>query len=129
MRKFALFSCSIILLCIQLRAQNRIIAGKILDEKGNPLPLVSVSVKGSHNGVTTTEDGGFELPVGPHSKKLFISSIGYLSQEIDLSPSDHVSTILKQDPGDEIGEAIVTGIYADQKNRNTPAPLRSSERS
>ncbi len=108
MRKIALFSCSIFLFCIHLFAQNRIITGKVLDEKGNPLPLVSVSVKGVPNGVTTAEDGSFELPINANARKLIISSIGYLSQEVNLGASNHITVILKLNSG-EIGEVIVTG--------------------
>src|SRR5450432_844864 len=109
MRKLALFSCSIVLLCMQLQAQHRIISGKVLDEKGNPIPLVSVTVKGSHNGVTTAEDGSFGITVNVHNPRLVISSIGYLSQEINPGLSDHLTVTLRLNPGDEAEKAIVTG--------------------
>jgi TonB-linked SusC/RagA family outer membrane protein len=109
MRRFALFSCSIVLLCIQLQAQNRIIAGKVLDEKGNPIPLASVSVKGVRSGVTTAEDGSFQIPVNSPNTRLIISSIGYLPQEVNPGSSDRISIILKLNPGDEAEDAIVTG--------------------
>lgn len=109
MRKIALFSCSIFLFCIHLFAQNRIITGKVLDEKGNPLPLVSVSVKGASTGVTTAEDGSFELSIHADTRKLIISSIGYLTQEINPGASNHITVVLKLNSSDEIGEVIVTG--------------------
>jgi TonB-linked SusC/RagA family outer membrane protein len=109
MRRLALFSFSIVLLCIQLQAQKRLITGKILDEKGNPIPLVSISVKGAHNGVATADDGSFQISVSGINPKLIISSIGYLGQDINPGSSDNLTIILKLNSGDEAEEAIVTG--------------------
>src|ERR1700748_3651635 len=90
MRRLALLSCSIFLLCMQLRAQNRVITGKILDEHGNPIPLVSVTIKGTSHGATSAEDGSFQISVNSSNTRLIFSSIGYLSQEIAPGSSDHI---------------------------------------
>src|ERR1700733_10431160 len=109
MRKLAIFSFISLLLCMQIQAQNRILTGKVLDEKGNPIPLVSVSVKGSSTGVTTAEDGSFELSIHSNTARLIISSIGYISREIDPGSSNPITVILKLNLGEEDEGAIVTG--------------------
>ncbi len=109
MRRLALLSCSIFLLCMQLQAQNRIITGKILDERGNPIPLASVTIKGTSRGVTTTDDGSFQISVNSTNTRLIISSIGYLSQEIGPASSDHITVILTLNSVDQADGVIVTG--------------------
>jgi TonB-linked SusC/RagA family outer membrane protein len=120
MRKIALILCSIVLLYGQLLAQTRTIAGKVLDEKGNPIPLVSVFAKGTRNGVTTATDGSFQLHVGPNTKKLVISSIGYIGQEINLGGSAGLTVVLKLNLG-EIGEVVVTGYSRIKKSEYSGA--------
>ncbi len=93
---------------MQLQAQTRIISGKVLDEKGNPIPLVSVYVHGARNGVTTADDGSFRIAASQNSKLIF-SSIGYLTQEIVPGSSDHITVILRINQGDQAEGAIVTG--------------------
>lgn len=116
MRRIVFVLCSILMLYGQLLAQNRTITGKVLDEKGNPVPLVSVSVKGTKNGVTTEADGSFRLSVGPNTKKLVISSVGYTAQEIALgASSDLPNIVLKVNLG-EIGEVVVTGYSRIKKS-------------
>jgi len=116
MRRIALIVCGIVLLCGQLLAQNRTITGKVLDEKGNPVPLVSVSVKGTKNGVTTSADGSFQLSVGPNTKRLVISSVGYTAQEIALGSSTTLPDIVLKVNLGEIGEVVVTGYSRIKKS-------------
>jgi TonB-linked SusC/RagA family outer membrane protein len=120
MRKIALILCSIALCYGQLSAQTRAVSGKVLDEKGNPIPLVSVFAKGTRNGVTTSTDGSFQLKIGPNTKKLVISSIGYLGQEITIGSSADLTIVLKLNLG-EIGEVVVTGYSRIKKSEYSGA--------
>lgn len=64
--------------------QKRLVCFTIVDEYGDPLPYVSVQVKGTTRGVTTDWDGGacIELEGG---ETLVISMIGYVTKEIVYS--------------------------------------------
>jgi hypothetical protein len=64
MRKFLLL-LGVVLLCIQLSAQQRTITGKITDEKGNPVPNASIVIKNTSSGTVSKEDGTFSLFVPP----------------------------------------------------------------
>ncbi|ODS80636.1 MAG: hypothetical protein ABS46_13705 [Cytophagaceae bacterium SCN 52-12] len=64
-----------------LFAESRV-SGRVLDEKGDPLPGVNILIKGTSRGVTTDIRGGFELVVPSESSILIFSFVGYLSQEV-----------------------------------------------
>ena len=64
--------------------QTEDIKGKILNEKGEPEPGVSVSVKGTNTGVFTNEKGEFEIKGVPSSSVLEISHIGYEKTEVKV---------------------------------------------
>src|SRR5690242_10265361 len=104
MRKIALL-CSLIFLCGQLLAQTRTISGKILDEKGNPVPGASVQIKGSRGGTSTSTDGTFSVSVPAHAKKLVISSVNFVTQEVDIS--ENMTITLKAGSG-SLDEVVVT---------------------
>jgi hypothetical protein len=52
MRKLFLLIWGVVLFAVQAMAQ-RVISGNVTDDKGNPLPNVSVLVKGTATGTTT----------------------------------------------------------------------------
>lgn len=120
MRKITFLLCSLVLFCVQLWAQNRTITGKVVDDKGNPVPLVSVTAKGTHNGTFTAADGSFQIVVGPAVKKLTVSSVGYINQELTLGTSGHLDILLKQNLT-EIGEVVVTGYSRIKKSEYSGA--------
>ena len=63
-----------------LWAQNKQISGTVTDEKGTPLPGVSVQIKSTTRGVATDFDGKYSIEASPGNVLLF-SSMGYASQE------------------------------------------------
>lgn len=76
-------SLTTLLFCNSLLfAQQKVITGRILDEKNSPLPSVSITVKGKPNiGTTSDASGNFSIHVGPEDVLLF-ESVGYQQQEI-----------------------------------------------
>jgi len=58
------------------------VKGKITDEKGLPLPFVSVYIDGSYIGTTTNENGEYELTVKPSKYILVFQYLGYKTQRI-----------------------------------------------
>src|SRR6186713_1876143 len=105
MRKIALL-CSLILLCSQLWAQNRIISGKVTDERGVPVSNATVQVKGGNKGTSTDDAGSFTISVGPKAI-LIVSSISFASQEVrDFSATPLVIS-LKPGKNNDLAEVVV----------------------
>ncbi|HEX2630715.1 MAG TPA: carboxypeptidase-like regulatory domain-containing protein, partial [Chitinophagaceae bacterium] len=93
MRKSYLLTVAMLLLCLQLFAQ-RTITGKVTDDKGNPLPNVSVIVKGTTVGTTTKTDGTYSLSVPSNGRTIVFSSIDMATQELTVGSNSTLSVSL-----------------------------------
>jgi iron complex outermembrane receptor protein len=76
-------------------AQSKTITGRVTDSRdGSGIPNVSIFAKGTQIGTQTDTSGSFQLTVPSPTKTLTLSSIGYSSQHIDVSKTDHVQVAL-----------------------------------
>jgi hypothetical protein len=57
------------------------ITGTITDEKGNPLPYASVSVKGSNRGANANSSGTYTMELSPGQYTLVCQFVGYTRTE------------------------------------------------
>ena len=104
-------------------AQNRTITGRVSDDRGNGLPNVTVQVKGSSTGTTTTSDGTFTLTVPPSAKALVFSSVGMATQEVTIGSNTTINVDLK--PSDrDLQEVVVIG-YGTQKRKEVTGAVSS----
>ena len=62
--------------------QSITIAGTITDETGDPMPGVSIAIKGSTIGVVSSIDGNYSINVPNEDAVLIFSFIGYINQEL-----------------------------------------------
>ncbi|WP_113660954.1 SusC/RagA family TonB-linked outer membrane protein [Pedobacter nanyangensis] len=100
-------------------AQNRTITGTVTSkEDGLPLPGVSVKVKGSSTGVSTGANGRFSIVVGANVSALEITSIGYVTQTVNLGSSNTVNVSLETD-SKGLSEVVVTGYGTQKKTQLT----------
>ncbi len=84
------------------------VSGVVKDEKGEPTPGVSVTIKGTAKGVITDIDGKFSIEADAGSTLVF-SSVGYIKQEVTVTkdmPSLNIT--LKEDLA-TLGEVTVIG--------------------
>lgn len=96
--------------------QTRSIKGKVTDGNGEPLPGVSVLVKGTTSGITTDFDGRFSLNVPENAKILVFSFVGMKSQEVTIGQKSDLLVILEEET---IGlEEVVAVGYATQKKES-----------
>ena len=74
-----------------------IITGAVLDENGEPLPGVSVVLKGTAKGVHTDKDGKFTITVDDPSNNavLVFSSIGMKTQEVIIGRQTKINLKMK----------------------------------
>nr|WP_306435880.1 SusC/RagA family TonB-linked outer membrane protein [Odoribacter splanchnicus] len=86
------------------------VKGTVKDVKGNPLPGVTVLLKGSALGISTDNDGKFTVSF-PEMKDvvLLFSFIGMKSQEVKYTGQTDIKVVLEEDVK-EMDEVIVTGI-------------------
>ena len=97
------------------------VKGKVVDEKKQPLPGVTVLLKGTTLGVTTGGEGDFSIVITDTTKaELVFSFIGMVSQTIPYKsiPKGEWTIVLKDDV-QEMDEVVVTGIYSRKKESYT----------
>lgn len=91
------------------------ISGTVVDESNNPLLGVNIFVKGTSNGVTSDFDGNFQISVTA-GETLVFSSIGFKTQEKEVSSYDNVNVVMVED-AESLEEVIIVG-YGSQKKSN-----------
>ena len=72
-------------------SQTRQISGRITDQKGDPVPLASVTVKGSSTGTAADENGRFSISVTGANPVLVISSVNFEPQEVTVGNRNNLS--------------------------------------
>jgi TonB-linked SusC/RagA family outer membrane protein len=113
--KYLLLALSL-LLSVSLTAQNAIkVAGTVLDEAGNPLVGVSVSVEGLSMGTMTDVDGKFRLENIPARSVIVYSFLGYETQKIQYNSSNERERVGLKESINEMDEVVVTGRGTQRK--------------
>jgi TonB-linked SusC/RagA family outer membrane protein len=92
------------------------IRGRVLDEKGTPLPGASVKVKGSPQGTMTDSNGSFSLKGVSSDAVLVISFVGYDSREVKAAATVNVSL---QPNKSDLAEVTVIGYGTQRKSEVT----------
>ncbi len=90
------------------------VIGTVTDETGEPIPGVSVLVKGTTKGVTTDFDGNFSLPEVAPTDVLVFSFIGMKTVEIPVKNQSRFNVALQQDMVG-VEEVVVVGFGAQKK--------------
>lgn len=92
------------------------ITGKVTDEKGTPLPGVTVQVKGTQARTSVKEDGAFSISVPSTTAVLVFSYVGYVQQEVPLDNKTTLTVFLVSSQK-QLEDVVVIG-YGTQKKRN-----------
>ncbi len=99
------------------------IRGKVVDEKGNALPGVTVAVKNGDKllfGTVTDPTGIFRLEIDKRANTLEVSMMGFETQNIPIGKQSTYLVRLKPDVK-EIEEVVITGIFNKPKESFTGA--------
>lgn len=93
------------------------IKGKVVNEKGESLPGVSIAVKGTGTGTTTGADGTFSMDIPSAHTVLVFSYLGYQRQE--LQGKNGMTIVLKEDV-QMLGEVVVSTQKRSQSSIEVP---------
>lgn len=88
--------------------QGKIIRGKVLDKRGNPVIGASVMIKGTGKGIVTDYDGNYLLENVSNSDVIVVSYLGYVTQEF-LANSPNLSMITLKEDNKLLDEVVVIG--------------------
>ena len=110
-------------LAVASAPQNVPVAGRVTDAKGEPLPGVTVLVKGTTTGTSTGPDGTFSLSV-PENSTLVFSSIGFKSQELAVAGATSTIAVQLSDDQQSLKEVVVVG-YGTQTRQDLSTSVAS----
>ena len=107
--KAKLLICLVLLLSGFDTYNFRTVRGTVTDSAAQPLPGVSVTIKGTNTGTSTDAKGHYSLPVPQTGKYLRFKIIGYKTTELKIS-RDSVVNVVLQDDSQSLSELVVTGF-------------------
>ncbi|MGB4398148.1 MAG: TonB-dependent receptor plug domain-containing protein, partial [Daejeonella sp.] len=96
------------------------ISGRITSADGQPLPGVSILVRGTSNGVTTDMDGRYTINVPENAGTLVYTFIGFTTQEKSFSGPATINIVMSED-SKSLQEVVVTGYNSQAKRDITGA--------
>ena len=117
------FFLTVFIFTLHVSAQNNIrVTGRVLNEKGQPVPKPSLLIKGTTVGTTGNDNGDFEI-MAPPNATLVVSSVGYSSVEIVINNRTKIPITLNSLAGG-MNEVVVVG-YGTQRKRDVTGAVVS----
>ncbi|WP_460571580.1 SusC/RagA family TonB-linked outer membrane protein [Flaviaesturariibacter terrae] len=114
MRKMLLLGVGMQLFSLSLLAQDRTISGRVTDENGQPIPSVSVQIKGTNRGTVTDANGNYTITVPSGTKALTFSSAEYQASDRAISNAPTVNISLRN-ADRSMEEVVVVGYQVRRK--------------
>jgi len=118
---------SFLLLCVLFTqnafSQTKTITGKVSDDKGTPVAGISVTVKGSKTGSSTSADGSFSVNVPTTATTLVFSGVGYTLQEVPIGDQTSISVTMATTTSN-LNEVVVVG-YGTARKKDVTGSLVS----
>ncbi|GAA4446520.1 TonB-dependent receptor [Ravibacter arvi] len=107
-------------------AGERLVKGKVTDEKGEALPGVNILLKGTQNGTISDQDGLYSISVPDNSGLLVFSFVGYKSQEVGVGPLQSSLDIVLKADAKSLEEVVVVGYGTVRREELTSAVVSVS---
>ena len=90
------------------------VKGQVTDDKGTPLPGVTILIKGTTTGTNTDANGNFTLHVPEGKTILVLTSVGFQTQEVNIEGKTTITVAMVAGGNNQLGEIVVVG-YGTQK--------------
>lgn len=106
---------------IEVGPLDREIKGKVTDQDGEPLPGVSVVLKGTTIGTSSNTDGQYTLSVPDGTATLIFSFVGFGTQEVSVPAGSSVADVALKEDQKALSEVVVIGYGTAKKQDLTGA--------
>jgi len=100
-----------------LQAQQQTVSGKVIDVKGQPLPGVTVVVKGTTQGTITNTEGNYTLDNIPANATLNFTFVGMLAQEVVVG-NQTVINITMEEEAIGLEEVVITALGIEKSSKS-----------
>lgn len=99
---------------------DKVVSGQVSSAKGEPLPGVTVLLKGTSIGTVTDAAGNFSFSIPDNTGTLIFSFIGFQTREVAVSQSGKLKVVLEDDTK-ALEEVVVVGYGTQKKVSMTSA--------
>ena len=107
---------------------QRVINGQVSDQAGDPIPDVSVVVKGTNTGTTTGPNGAFSLNLPAGARILVFSSVGLNSQEVAIGTQNVINVTMERTTTD-LDEVVMVAYGSVKRSDFTGSAAQVSGKS
>ena len=114
---------ALLLQTISAMAQEQHITGRVIDESGAPLHMVTVSIKGTNKATHTAEDGTYAIDVTPNQQLVF-SMIGFDRQSFTVGKKLTINVTMRETTETKMQDLVVVG-YSRQERRDLTGSVSS----
>ncbi|PWG79709.1 SusC/RagA family TonB-linked outer membrane protein [Pararcticibacter amylolyticus] len=90
------------------------VTGTVTDTKGEPLPGVSIKIKGTNSGTSTDVNGVFRLNLPTGNEVLVVTYLGFKSQEVVANGRTKIDIKMLED-SKALDEVVVVGYGVQKK--------------
>lgn len=101
-------------------SQTLLISGKVTDSSGTGIEKVTVKVKGTSVGTSTSADGSFSINVSSSDATLVFTSVGFISQELKIGSQKKINIVLIYS-SEILSDVFVVGYSKQTKIKTTSA--------
>ena len=119
------FSLLLTFFCALAWGQTRQLSGRVIsDSASQPLPGVTVTLKGTATRTSTNNDGAYTITVPASGGTLVFSSIGFTAQEVAIGNRTSVDVTLATSAGSALSDVVVVG-YQSVRRRDLTGSVSS----
>jgi len=105
--KLTFCSLAMLLTSILVFGQNRL-TGKVTNEKGEGLPSVTITAKGTSITTLTDSSGNFSIGMPAGVRTIVVSSVGFTDQEIAIGARSALTVVLRES-AQSLNDVVVIG--------------------
>ncbi|RZS94909.1 TonB-dependent receptor [Cecembia calidifontis] len=127
LNKFSLFFFCMLLVFCSFAMPEKGLRGKVVDEKGRPIPFATVQF-GDAKGVVADVEGVFDIGNWETVSFLKISAVGYNSQTFPYQPESSTSVFVLKEALNDLKEVVITGNFGPQSARQSTYMVRSIDK-
>ncbi len=98
-------------------AQQNVVKGNVVSSSNEPLPGVTVLIKGTTSGTVTDIDGNYTLPNVPDDAVIQFSFVGMETQEIDVDGQSTINVTLAES-SIGVDEVVVTALGISREKKS-----------
>ena len=106
---------------VNVFAQSKTITGMVRNDKGEPMPAVSVTLKGSRAATSANSDGRFSIDVPNGKGTLVFTYVGFAAKEISINNKTVIDVQLETEEARKLDEVVVVGYGTTKKATLTGA--------